>query len=611
MNDVTAFFLRRMQAPLLLIVIVYSISIVGLLMIPGVDEHGNTWHMSIFHALYFVSYTATTIGFGEIPYPMTDAQRLWSIAIIYMTVISWFYALGTVIALFQDKQFLQERHKLAFRRRVRGMGHPYYVVCGFGETGRAVVRALQDEHYGAVVIEKEANISERRLDYSVEYVPSLTADASEPESLELAGVDANKCRGVIAVTASDEINLQIAISSKLLHPNVKVICRSDQKEHEDNMLSFGTDHIINPFESFADTFEMALHSPSTHLIYDWLTGAPETSLSTPVQIGEGHWILLGYGRFGQRIHEVLSEKGIRTVVVEPTESLNRFFNSHNNRDRFIVGNGTDADSLQRAGIDSAAGVIAGSNNDANNLSMIMTARQLRNDIFVVARQNMEKNRRLYHKINDYYVDKRHDDESLKNLTHLTMQTNEIIARKIRALLIAPLLLEFIEHSMNMDQEWANVTISRLSAVIGDERPNIWMIEVNKDGAPGLIQALGYGRHVLLQDIMKHPHDNTALLACVCLMIKRGDEFTLLPDGETELKAFDKLLFCGQRDVKHDMIPTVNDLDRLNYAMTTEYEPEAYVWSQLRRVMQHIDRRSGTRGGQVKGRNKSRSTENGN
>ncbi len=103
MNDVTSLILRRMRTPLILIVLVYSLAIVGLLLIPGVDDKGNVWHMSIFHAFYFVSFTATTIGFGEIPFPLTDAQRLWTVLIVYLTVIGWFYALGTVISLIQDK----------------------------------------------------------------------------------------------------------------------------------------------------------------------------------------------------------------------------------------------------------------------------------------------------------------------------------------------------------------------------------------------------------------------------------------------------------------------------------------------------------------------------
>jgi hypothetical protein len=61
--------------------------------------------MSIFHAFYVMSYTATTIGFGEIPNPFTDAQRLWVTFAIYLSVLGWAYALGSVIALVNDATF--------------------------------------------------------------------------------------------------------------------------------------------------------------------------------------------------------------------------------------------------------------------------------------------------------------------------------------------------------------------------------------------------------------------------------------------------------------------------------------------------------------------------
>ncbi len=596
MNEVTALFFRRMQTPLIIIVIVYSIAILGMVLIPGIDKDGNTWHMSIFHAFYFVSYTATTIGFGEIPYPLTEAQRLWTILIIYMTVISWFYALGTVIALFQDKTFLHERHILKFKRDVKNIHRPYYVVCGFGETGKAVVNALLEEHFGAVVIEQKKDISERKLSNTLEYVPSLTADASEPEVLEHAGVHQDKCKGVIAVTSSDEVNLIIAISSKLLHPDVTVICRSDDKEHEDNMLSFGTDRIINPFENFASIFSMALHSPSMHLIYDWLTGAPNTSLSTPVNISSGHWILSGYGRFGQQLHKELCQRNIRTVIIDPREETKAIFTSNKKpEDSFIIGTGTDAETLTAAGINAAAGVIAGSDNDSNNLSIIMTARQLNKDVFVVGRQNFEKNKLLYSKINEHYQSETHKNKAeLSTVAHLAMQPSEIIARRIRAILIAPLLIDFIDQALFEDQEWANITISRLSAVIGLNRPYTWTVTINKDNAPAVAQALGFGRSIKLRHIVQDPVTQTENFDCVPLLLKRGDDLQLMPDNDIELKAFDQILFCGLRNVKHTMSAILTDLSLLNYVMTYKSEPQSYVWKKITHLLQKRERRSSTR-----------------
>jgi Trk K+ transport system NAD-binding subunit len=596
MNEVTSLILRRMRRPLILIISVYSISILGLILIPGIDENGDPWQMSIFHAFYFVSYTATTIGFGELPYPLTNAQRLWTICIIYSTVITWFYALGKVIALYQEKTFQSERQKLKFKRDIKNINRPYYVVCGFGETGKAVVNALLNEHFGAVVIELKIDVTERALHDTLEYVPNLTGDASDSMVLELAGVHQNKCRGVIAVTASDETNLKIAICSKLLHPNVTVICRSEHKEHEENMLSFGTDHIINPFESFSSIFNMALHSPSMHLIYDWLTGAHNTSLSTPVHIEEGHWILCGYGRFGQQLHLDLIKRNIRTVVIDPRKKTEIIFiNNKPAGDIFITGTGTDAKTLTSAGIETAAGVIAGSDNDSNNLSIIMTARQLNEKVFVIGRQNLKSNQLLYAKINEHYEAATNKSrEEISTIAHMTMQPSEIIARKIRAILIAPLLIDFIEQAPLEDPEWANITISRLSAVIGVNSPYLWTVHINKDHAPAIAHALGYGRKIQLKHIMQNPVKNAHSLPCIALLLKRGDNIELLPDESTELKAFDQLLFCGLRKVKYTMTLTLSDLSTLNYIMTYKNEPQSYIWKKITRLLQKQDRRSSSR-----------------
>lgn len=101
----TAIFLvlRRMRAPLIVLISLFAVSILGLTLMPGVDAEGKPWHMDPFEAFYFMSYTATTIGFGEIPHPFTTAQRAWVIVSIYLSVVAWAYAIGSVLALLQDR----------------------------------------------------------------------------------------------------------------------------------------------------------------------------------------------------------------------------------------------------------------------------------------------------------------------------------------------------------------------------------------------------------------------------------------------------------------------------------------------------------------------------
>ena len=79
--------LRRMRAPLITLILIYAVSVLGLTLIPGIDAEGQPTRMSFFHAFYFISYTATTIGFGEIPNAFSESQRLWIILCIYLSLI--------------------------------------------------------------------------------------------------------------------------------------------------------------------------------------------------------------------------------------------------------------------------------------------------------------------------------------------------------------------------------------------------------------------------------------------------------------------------------------------------------------------------------------------
>ena len=68
--------MRRMRTPLIVLILVYYFSIMAMMAVPGMDAEGNPYQMGFLDAAYFMAILQTTIGFGEIPYDFTGAQRM-------------------------------------------------------------------------------------------------------------------------------------------------------------------------------------------------------------------------------------------------------------------------------------------------------------------------------------------------------------------------------------------------------------------------------------------------------------------------------------------------------------------------------------------------------
>ena len=91
-------------------------------------------------------------------------------------------------------------------------------------------------------------------------------------------------------------------------------------------------------------------------------------------------------------------------------------------------------------------------------------------------------------------------------------------------------------------------------------------------------------------IIHDPADNERKLNCVPLLLIRDEDSILLPEDDEEIKAFDRILFCGSRDIKLTMGWTLEVRRSLNYVMTLQDEPEAYLWRKLHRYLNKLERR---------------------
>ncbi len=184
--------LQRMRKPVLVLIITYTIAIIGLLIIDGVDNEGKPYQMTIFDAFYFVTYTATTIGFGETPYTFTYAQRMWVSASIYITVLGWFYAVGTLVSLLQDKLFIREIKRTKFKKQVSSIKEKFIIILGYNQITNEIVNRAIEQGIRAVIIEKdETKANEAILENYTPTVPVLVADAHSAWAIEHAGIKSN------------------------------------------------------------------------------------------------------------------------------------------------------------------------------------------------------------------------------------------------------------------------------------------------------------------------------------------------------------------------------------------------------------------------------------
>ena len=560
MKNTTLFLiLRRMRAPLLVLICVYAVSVLGLVLMPGTAVDGQPQHLSFFHAFYVMTYTATTTGFGEIPVPFSDAQRLWVTISLYVSVVAWLYAIGALIALLRDTALRQLIEQNRFAIQVRRLNEPFYIVCGYGDAGGAVVRSMIERRLGAVVIDSDQNrLNDLMLENLPVPVPGLCADAALPANLDLAGLNHPCCRGILALVDDDKVNLKIAISARLLSPGTMVICRAQTHDTEANMASFGTDAIINPFDTFADRLALALHSPDMHLLHEWLTAIPGTPLPERLNPPHGTWVVCGYGRFGKAVQRYLNYEGVSTVIIESDPKKTRA------PKEVIIGRGTEAVTLREAHIEKAVGIVAGTDVDANNLSIIVTARELNPKLFLVARQNDSENDAIFQAAR----------------LDLVMQRARAISRRILSLITVPLLTDFLRLARHQKQDWAQSLIEQMRLELGGVAPDLWTVAINEGQAPAACEWVQAGKGLPLAFLVRDPHERGRRLHVVPLLLKRGKKEELLPTESTELMSGDQVLFCGQAGMARRQQRALNDPRAIHYLVSGETQPEGVVWRWL-------------------------------
>ena len=541
--------LQRMRIPFVVIVVTYSIAVIGLVSIDGVDSEGKPYNMSIFDAFYFVTYTATTIGFGEVPYEFTYDQRLFTSFAIYITVLGWFYGIGSLVSLLQDKLFINEIYKANFRRSVKAMKQDFIIVLGYNYITSEIIKKSMEANMRAVVIEREkVRADELILEGFTPSVPVLVSDAHSSVALEMAGIHQRNCKAVVSLFEDDELNLRIALTSKILNPHVKLAIKSTTQNHTENLRDIGVEIIENPFSIISEQIQLALKAPTILMLEKWLYQIDNLD-AHPMTLPHGKYVVCGFGRMGNSLYNVLSENGIDTVFLDIDKNVLMDF--RNRCENIIINNADDKQNLIKAGIEDAVAIIAATNDDTTNLSILTTAKKINPKVVTIVREN---------EIVDFSIFEN------SHVNHIFMPSKILIYKTTNAL-VNPISDKMVRIMATKDEAWGQLLARELVQKISIN-PIILELTINKNEACEVVDYLEKEGHTLKLDVFlrsrrnRNQHNNV-----VPLLIVRKDDWILQPQWDEEIKIGDEILFACDENAKDDIEYIANNWYEFYYIVT--------------------------------------------
>jgi Trk K+ transport system NAD-binding subunit len=547
-NSAFWIILQRLRTPLLVIIFTYSIAILGMVLIPGLTDKGEVYHLSFFDAFYFISYTASTIGFGETPYDFTYDQRLWVLVCIYLTVVGWFYAIGALVTVLSDRTLRYELMRGKFRKQVKALKSNFVIVLGYNYINSKVIQKLLENNIAVVLIDSsEEKINLFLLEEFTQSIPIMVADALLSETLKDAGIEKDNCQAVVSHFFKEDKNLRIAVFTKFLNPNVKVVTKATNRDVLTSLIDTDIAKVENPFEIFAKRLDIALTAPHIMILENWIYKNHDLTHEATF-LPQGRYIICGYGRMGKAIKEKLDANSIDYVIIDenivPSKEMIE-------NDTFIYSNADDGKVLLEAGIEDASVLIVGTQNDIDNISIIITAQKLNPNLYIIARENTMKEVSVF---------------EAANIDWLFM-IEKILINKTSLQLASPLKHVFLKLVIHKDEEWGTSVVNLLKSQIG-ANPKLMNLTITEDRAYALYNEIKIGEKININILLKSLEDWKSYHNAIPLLLKRGDREILLPHDEI-MELGDQMLFACDEESRDEIEYIASNVYDLHYIRTGE------------------------------------------
>ena len=213
---------------------------------------------------------------------------------------------------------------------------------------------------------------------------------------------------------------------------------------------------------------------------------------------KNHFIVCGFGRTGQEVAAQLKKNKIDFVVVEKNETLEDSIKGLGVL--YLIGDATEDETLERAGIATSKGLFCNLSDDVDNLYLTVSARNMKTDLQIITRCAKTTN-----------------EQKFKNAgASQIIMPYELSARRMVASVVKPMVVDFIDVVMHSNGAELELKLEQFCIRKGSSLHH----------------------QTILESKIK---DKTGV---VVVAIKRDNEFITNPSAHTILQEGDCLIAIG-------------------------------------------------------------------
>jgi voltage-gated potassium channel len=239
----------------------------------------------LWDAFYMTVITVTTVGYREV-HELSRVGQGFTVLLLVSGVGAALYTFTLLATVIVEgglpKQLQRRRHQYMIEHIA-----DHFIVCGYGRIGGIVVRELEHQGLGFVIIERDP-VRAQQATQGGRLV--IVADASTEEVLKRAGID--RARALIAAVGTDAENVYAVLSARVLRPDLFIVGRAEGEDSIAKLKRAGASRVISPYHigavqmaqtairpAVVDFMELATSSENLELSMEEITVAATSPLA--------------------------------------------------------------------------------------------------------------------------------------------------------------------------------------------------------------------------------------------------------------------------------------------------------------------------------------------